>query len=121
MSQVTFEDIEAAVPPEEFAASHPGEYGMEGYSNAGSYACKVILAIARRDPTGFKAALDIFRTDPYTRAIEELMTPEERAIVIEGQYGVTGFQWGWAVGTAAWLLEQPPVPNGAILHIGSAS
>jgi hypothetical protein len=49
------------------------------------------------------------------------MTPEERAIVIEGQYGVTGFQWGWAVGTAAWLLEQPPVPNGAILHIGSAS
>jgi hypothetical protein len=78
---------------------------------------KTLLAIARRDPVGFGAALDVYRTDPYTSAIEALMTLEEREIVINGRLGVSGFQWGWAVQAVAYLLEQSPVPNGAIITL----
>lgn len=105
--------VEAAVSPEEFE----GGEGMDGYENAANHAVKVLLAVASRDPASFKKALDTFRGDPYGRDIEALMTDEERSIVIEGNWGLTGFQWGWAVNTVAFLTEQPPVPNPALITI----
>lgn len=114
MSKVTFETIDAAVPPEQF-----GVGGAEGYENAGNHACKILLGIARRDPIAFKVALDKFRADPFCDAIEDLMAPEEKRLLFEGRWGLTGFLWGFAVQTAAYLLEQAPVPNPAIITIGS--
>ena len=31
--------------------------------------------------------------------------------------GLSGFQWGWAVNCAKWILNEPPVPNPAIITI----
>ncbi len=107
--------IEAALPPEEFKE---GE-GADGYQNAAEHAAKVVLGIANRNPVAFKGALDDFREHPYGNAIEGLMTEEERTVLMDGRYGITGNQWGWAVGAVAYLTEQPPVPNPAIITIGS--
>lgn len=112
---VDFDYINSAVPPEEFSST----ISMDSYENAANYACKVLIGIAKRDPIAFREALDAYRNNPYGNEIESLMTPDERAIVLEGRYGLTGFQWGWAVQTAAWLLGQPPAPNGAILTISA--
>lgn len=32
--------------------------------------------------------------------------------------GLTGFQWGWAVNAAKYIVGAPPVPNPAILTVG---
>jgi hypothetical protein len=32
--------------------------------------------------------------------------------------GLSGFQWGWAVNCARWLLDMPPVDNPAIVRLG---
>lgn len=118
MTEITREDIDASVPPEEYAAKMVGAFGASGYNNAAYHACKILLQIASRDPVGFKAAMDAHRENPYGRDIENLMTPEERTLIMDGRYGLTGFQWGWAVNTAAYFTEQAPVPNGAIITIG---
>lgn len=109
MGEITIEMIEAAVPPAELA-----EGGGAGYENAANHAAKVLLGVARRTPQAFGVALDSFRQDPFCRDIENLMTEPERAALFEGRWGITGFQWGWAVNTVAYLLEQAPVPNPAI-------
>lgn len=111
--RVSFESVEAAVNPYDFR----GDDGA-AYANAANFAAKTILAAARRSPVAFGAALDAYREDPHTRAIDALLTEDERAVVVEGSQGVTGFQWGWAVQTVAYLLEQAPVPNGAIMTFG---
>lgn len=112
MANITFEDIEKAVPPAAFEGSMD-----DGYNNCANHACKVILAAARRSPVEFRKALDAFREDPYSHGIDELLTSEERDLLFEGEWGLTGFQWGWAVNTAAYLLEQAPVPNPAIMTL----
>lgn len=112
---ITIEHINNAVPPEEFAkGSAAGAFGTSGYNNAAYHACKILLQIATRDPVGFKAALDAYRAN-FSDEMQELMTPEERALIMDGRYGITGFQWGWALNTAAYFTEQAPVPNGAII------
>lgn len=113
MSQITFDVINAAVHPDEFKGGQ--DDGAGSYENGANWACKAVIGAARRDPIAFKAALDEYRTNPYTGAIDALLLPEERETL--ARFGLTGFMWGWAVGTAAWLLEQPPVPNGAILTL----
>jgi hypothetical protein len=126
--KVTFEYIDSAIPPNEFARRNGGEVdimsdplaGAGGYENAANYACKVLLAAARRDPVAFKAALDEYRKDVFSDEIEKLLTEDERKEIMEGRYGVTGFQWGWAVQTAAYLTEQAPVGNPAVLTFSVA-
>lgn len=110
-------DIEKAVDPVEYDRLHHDDtvpLDDAGYENCANYAVKVLVGVARRDPPAFKAALDAFRADPFSREIEKLMTREEKNILFEGQWGLTGFMWGWAVNTTAYLLEQAPVPNPAI-------
>ena len=121
--QVDFEYINKAIPPEEFAKIADAPTGLtsgSGYENAASYACKIILNAARRDPVAFKAAMDEFRKNPFSREIEKLLTEDERKEILHGYYGLTGFQWGWAVQTAAYLTEQAPVGNPAILTLSVA-
>lgn len=115
--QVFLERIQKAVPCEEYERLHPGDYGEDGYENAASHAAKVLLGVAARSPVAFGEALDTFRKDPFTESIESLMTPEEKDLLFKGRFGLSGFQWGWAVNAAAALLEQPPVPNPAIWAI----
>lgn len=91
------------------------------YDGTARFAAQRILAAARRDPETFGRALDAYRQNPYCSDIDALLTEDDREIIMTGRWGVTGFQWGWAVQTVAWLLEQPSVPNGAILTIGGAS
>ena len=116
--KVTMADIESAVDPVEYAkVTHDGTATAESYENCAHFAAKVLLGVARRDPVAFGKALDAFRAEPFSREIEALMTREERNTLFEGRWGVTGFMWGWAVNTVAYLLEQPPVPNPAIWTI----
>lgn len=35
--------------------------------------------------------------------------------------GLTGFMWGWAVNAAKYVVGEPPVPNPAIITIGSGA
>lgn len=105
-----------AIPCEEYERVHPG-YGADGYENAGNHAAKILLRIAAGDPKAFKAALDSFRNDPYGHEIDSLMTPGELSILFGGRFGLTGFQWGWAVNAVAHLLEQEAVPNPAVMQI----
>lgn len=119
MTKVTFADIEAAIHPERFAnLSKPTS---EGYENCARFAAKTLLSVARRDPVAFGKALDAYREDPTTRAIEDLMTPDERDMLFEGRWGLSGFMWGWACQTVAYLLEQEPVGNPALVTISSTN
>lgn len=115
MSTVDFEYIESAVHPDEFTLPDPSDYGP-AYDNAARWTAKSLLAAARRDPVAFREALDEYRQNPYGRALDELLTPEER----EAAGQLTGFQWGWAVQTVAYLLEQQSVPNPALVVINTA-
>ena len=84
------------------------------YSGCAEYAAQRIMAAAARDPRAFASAVEEYRANPYTSAIDMLLTPEDRAEIIESGWGITGFQWGWAVNSALYLMEQPPAPNPAI-------
>lgn len=120
MSTITFEMIEAAVPPDQYvAAADADDPRGAAYENAANHAVKVYLAAARRSPVRFKKALDRYRSkEDSGQSLDALLTAEERAIVLEGRWGLTGFQWGWAINTVAYLLEQPSVPNPAIIILG---
>ena len=98
---------------------HPAIKHITITADLAEHAAKVVLAVASRDPVAFKGALDHFREHPYGNAIGDLMTEEERSVLQDGRYGITGNQWGWAVGAVAYLTEQPPVPNPAIVTIGA--
>lgn len=120
MTQITMEVIQQAIPPREFASLHPALEGTNwsAYENVANYVVKVLMGVAARNPVAFKAALDAFRADPYGREIDNLMTEEERYLTIgDPVWGASDYQWGWAVGTVAYFLEQDPVPNPAILTV----
>lgn len=113
MSKITFEKVEAAVHPKQFKKPD-GDDGGAAYNNAATWGAKCLLAAARRDPIAFGAAMDVYRKDPHTDAFDGLLLPDERDEI----GGFSGFMWGWAVQACAYLLEQAPVPNGAVLIIG---
>lgn len=113
--------IDAAVPCDVFDREHGGDFGDGGYDNAARHCAKVLLRVAARDPEAFKGALDRFREHPYGDDLEQLMTADERAATMEGRFGVTGYQWGWAVNAVAHLLEQEAVPNPAIVTLGPST
>lgn len=116
--------VAAAVPSEEFVSAN-AEYDGDGYSNAAYYAAQVLMRCAAVDPDVFAAEAQRFREDPYCDAFEALIPRDDtrtvREIVFVGQYGLTGFQWGYAINAALTLLEQPGAPNPAILTIGGTS
>ena len=109
--------IDAAISCAEYLRQH-GKYGEAGYENAANHAAQMLLKVAARDPQAFKAALDSFRQNPYGNDIDSLMTAGERDLLFQGKFGLSGFQWGWAVNAVAHLLEQKAVPNPAIVTLG---
>ncbi len=114
---ITFEDIEAAVPIDEFPSGRNAD-AEAGYENSARYVAKVYLAAARRDPVVFRAALDDYRESHDVTALDALLTPEEYRVAI-ADAGITGFQWGWAMNTVAYLLEQEQVPNHALINLSA--
>lgn len=112
MAKVTFEYVNSAVHPDVYTK---GVNSLsDAYENGAVWIAKCLLEAARRNPIEFKTGLDKYRTDPYTDALDELLLPEERKII----GSMTGFMWGFAVQTVAYLLEQEQVPNGAIITVG---
>lgn len=111
------ERIENAVSCPEFLALHDDGYGKDAYANAAERAAQILLRVASRSPIEFKAAMDVYREEPYTNSLTALLNEEERGELEHTKWGLSGFQWGWAVQTAAYFTEQAPVPNGAILQI----
>lgn len=107
--------IDAAVPCADFTGDTDA-----GYENAANHLAKVLLAVASRAPEAFGRGLDAHREDAFANEIEKLLTPDERAVLFEGRWGVTGFQWGWALNVVASLLEQGAVPNPAIWTVRAA-
>lgn len=55
-------------------------------------------------------------TDGLWTVLKARMSPADLAAV----EGMTGFMWGWAVNAARRCVELPPVPNPAIITIGSS-
>ena len=104
------------ITPEEWIVrlDERGPDNRGGYEGSAEYASKCLLDAARRDPAVFGAALDQYRANPYGRDLDELLLDDERQFL---NSTLTGFQWGWAVGIVAFLLEQGPVPNPAIVTL----
>lgn len=123
---VTLEDIQAALPPREYARLYPEKMAaspsapdyLDPYENAANFIAKVLMGAASRDPIAFKQALNSYRNDPFGDEVEKQMTAEERYVTLgDPHWGATGHQWGWAVNLVAHFLEQDPVPNPAIWTI----
>jgi len=118
MSDAKFSISEAvnnSVPCEDYAGT-----GMDGYSNAAYFATKMLLKCATNEPERFFAEADKFRSNPYSDAFLSMSPDGDKTLdelLMRGRFGLTGFQWGYAVNTALMMLKQPPAPNPALLTI----
>jgi len=109
------EAVNNSVPCEDFVG--PDE---EGYSNAAYYATKMLIKCSANEPERFFEEAEKFRNNPYSDAFLSMSPDGDKTLdelLMQGRYGLTGFQWGYAIHTALWMMGQPPAPNPALLTI----
>ena len=85
----------------------PENYDDEGYD----YCCLWTAALIVRFCTD-RPGLITQSGDDIWNVIKNL----KEASVLNG-FGLSGYQWGWAVNTAKRVMETPPGPNPAIMTI----
>lgn len=100
------------------------------YGAAADYIAKLILLAFRADLELAKAPTErtysrrddgttdwstVVVPDLYDR-LKDRLSPEDAEFI----GGCTGFMWGWAVNAARAVMELPPVPNPAIITVGSS-
>lgn len=93
-----------------------------GYNTAADYAARLVYETFIADPSTALLPTDqewdFSMTPPRTlheRTLAMVVREDPRYEVLQGRYGLTGFQWGWAVNVARALVELPPAPNPAII------
>jgi hypothetical protein len=105
------------------ATDHP-----VGYEGTANYCAKLILQWLEADPTRAQGPVEnVYREGPDGQKIYKPPYAEvgwyekmkQDGIPLD-QLDLTGFMWGWAVNAARCIVELPPVPNPAIVVIGSA-
>lgn len=85
-----------------------GAEGEEGYNLAADYAARIMYEHFMADPENARKDEPEF----YERLMQ---SPEWKQL--QGRYGLSGFQYGWAMNLARALVELPPLPNPAIFTI----
>jgi hypothetical protein len=127
---------EKTMSPVEMRAKLEAQEQPEGYDGTATYAGKLILHFLLDDPS--RASIpnenvydrEAFRRDgkPWDKfsdyivqaGLYEVMRDAGEPWAEVTRLDLTGFMWGWAVNAARYCVELPPVPNPAIITVGSA-
>lgn len=101
-----------------------------GYGSCADAAARAVLEYLEADPERLNIPTEnVYETDSTTGNVV-FTSDGDLHLVTSGLYermkqdgvplsdlGLSGFQWGWAVNCARWILDAPPVPNPAIFTI----
>lgn len=98
--------------PEELRAVIEANQG-DGYDGCANRAALAVLQLFETVP-----ASRTWSTDDPGDPLYQSVKDGRPDLYDEVWSQMTGFQWGWAVNAAKYIVGEPPVPNPAILVIG---